>query len=126
MARTFILPDLPTFLKRHPALTIHIGEGDRFVDIVREGFDCVIRAGENTDSDMMARRLGLAREATFASPAYLASHGVPFCIEDLRGHEMIGFASSRTGVARAPAFPHAYLCALSAQPPVIPARARLH
>jgi DNA-binding transcriptional LysR family regulator len=97
MARTFILPALPAFLKRHPALTLHIGEGDRFVDIVREGFDCVIRGGEIADSDMIVRRLGLAREATFASPAYLEAHGVPRSLEDLRGHEMIGFASSRTG-----------------------------
>ena len=97
MARTFILPELPTFLKRHPALTLHIGEGDRFVDLVREGFDCVIRAGEIADSDMIVRRLGLAREATFASPAYLEGHGTPRSLEDLKGHEMIGFASSRTG-----------------------------
>jgi DNA-binding transcriptional LysR family regulator len=97
MARTFILPELPAFLKRHPALTLHIGEGDRFVDIVREGFDCVIRGGEIADSDMIVRRLGLAREATFASPTYLEDHGIPRSLEDLRAHEMIGFASSRTG-----------------------------
>jgi DNA-binding transcriptional LysR family regulator len=96
-ARTFILPELPSFLQRYPALTLHIGEGDRFVDIVREGFDCVIRGGEIADSDMIVRRLGLAREATFASPAYLEAHGVPRFLEDLRGHEMIGFTSSRTG-----------------------------
>jgi DNA-binding transcriptional LysR family regulator len=96
-ARTFILPELPTFLKRYPALTLHIGEGDRFVDIVREGFDCVIRGGEIADSDMIVRRLGLAQEATFASPGYLEGHGVPRSLEDLPGHEMIGFASSRTG-----------------------------
>jgi DNA-binding transcriptional LysR family regulator len=96
-ARTFILPELPAFLERHPALTLHIGEGDRFVDIVREGYDCVIRAGEFADSDMMIRRLGLAQEATFASPAYLARRGLPRALEDLQGHEMIGFASSRTG-----------------------------
>jgi DNA-binding transcriptional LysR family regulator len=96
-ARTFILPELPAFLKRHPALTLHIGEGDRFVDIVREGFDCVIRGGEIADSDLIVRRLGLAQEMTFASPAYLEDHGIPRSLEDLRGHEMIGFASSRTG-----------------------------
>jgi DNA-binding transcriptional LysR family regulator len=96
-ARTFILPELPTFLKRHPALTLHIGEGDRFVDIVREGLDCVIRGGEIADSDMIVRRLGLAQEGTFASPAYLEGHGVPRSLDQLQGHEMIGFASSRTG-----------------------------
>src|ERR1700733_6484979 len=97
-ARTFILPELPAFLKRPPALTLYIGEGDRFVDIVREGFDCVIRGGEIADSDLIVRRLGVAQEGTFASPAYLDAHGVPRSVEDLeQGHEMIGFVSSRTG-----------------------------
>jgi DNA-binding transcriptional LysR family regulator len=97
MARTFILPELPAFLARHPALTLHIGEGDRFVDVVREGYDCVIRGGEVADSNLIVRRLGIAQEFTFASPAYLERHGVPKTLDDLRGHEMIGFASSRTG-----------------------------
>jgi DNA-binding transcriptional LysR family regulator len=95
--RTFILPELPAFLDRHPALSLYIGEGDRFVDIVREGYDCVIRGGEIADSELIVRRLGLSKEGTFASPAYLERHGVPRTVDDLQGHEMIGFASSRTG-----------------------------
>ena len=97
MARTFVLPGLPAFLARHPGLTLHIGEGDRFVDLVREGYDCVIRAGEIADSDLIVHRLGLAHEGTFASPAYLARKGTPRTLDDLQGHEMIGFSSSRTG-----------------------------
>ncbi|CAN7684226.1 LysR family transcriptional regulator [Mesorhizobium sp. LjNodule214] len=97
MARTFILPELPALLARHPGLTVHIGEGDRLVDLVREGVDCVIRAGVLPDSDMIVRRLGTAREITVASPAYLERHGLPRSLDDLAGHMMIGFVSSRTG-----------------------------
>ena len=97
MARAFILPELPALLARHPDLALHIGEGDRLVDLVREGVDCVIRAGELPDSDMIVRRLGKAREMTCASPAYLERHGVPRAPDDLAGHAMIGFVSSRTG-----------------------------
>jgi DNA-binding transcriptional LysR family regulator len=96
-ARAFILPELPAFMERHPALTLFFGEGDRFVDIVREGYDCVIRGGEIADSEMIVRRLGVSKESTFASPAYLERHGMPRSIDDLEGHEMVGFASSRTG-----------------------------
>jgi len=96
MARSFILPELPSFLARYPDITIFIGEGDRFVDLVREGFDCVIRAGENSDSDLIVRRLGSAREATFASPGYLGERGMPRSPGDLDGHDMVGFVSSRT------------------------------
>lgn len=97
MARNFVIPELPALLARHPNLSVHIGEGDRFVDLVREGVDCVVRAGPLPDSDMIARRLGMAREATLASPEYLERHGMPRTVEALAGHMMIGFVSSRTG-----------------------------
>jgi DNA-binding transcriptional LysR family regulator len=97
LARTVLLPAVPALLTRHPALTIHLGEGERFVDLVREGVDCVVRAGELSDSGMVVRQLGLMDEITVASPAYLAQYGMPAAPEDLDGHRMIGFVSSRTG-----------------------------
>lgn len=97
LARTTLLPALPEFLARHPALTVHLGEGERFVDLVREGVDCVVRAGALVDSDMVVRRLGMMEEITVASPAYLAKHGIPLTPDELDGHRMIGFVSSRTG-----------------------------
>jgi len=97
LTRTFLLPHLQAFLDRHPLIELHLGQGDRFVDLVREGVDCVLRAGEPTESGMILRRLGLLREVTVASPAYLARHGMPMAPDDLAGHHMIGFVSSRTG-----------------------------
>ena len=99
LARKVLLPALPGFLAAHPGLTVHLGEGERFVDLVREGVDCVVRAGELADSDMIVRRLGSLEEVTVASPAYLAEHGTPATPDDLDGHRMIGFVSSRTGQA---------------------------
>ncbi|WP_131114895.1 LysR family transcriptional regulator [Lichenihabitans psoromatis] len=97
LARTIVLPALPDFLALHPALTIHLSETERFIDLVREGVDCVVRAGALIDSDMVVRRLGSMEEMTVASPAYLARHGIPASPETLAGHEMVGFVSSRTG-----------------------------
>lgn len=97
LARTMILPNIHDFLAHHPALTLHFSEGERFVDLVREGVDCVIRAGALTDSDMVVRPLGWIEEITVASPDYLASYGTPATPDDLVGHHMIGFVSSRTG-----------------------------
>ena len=97
LARTILLPALPELLARHPALTVHLGEGERFVDLVREGVDCVVRAGPLADSDMVVRQLGMMEEITVASPAYLTERGIPATPEALDGHQMIGFVSSRTG-----------------------------
>jgi DNA-binding transcriptional LysR family regulator len=97
LTRTFILPHLPEFLARHPQLDLQIGQGDRLVDLVREGIDCAIRSGEPEDSGMILRRLGTVEEITVASPAYLASHGMPATPDALDGHQMVAFISSRTG-----------------------------
>jgi DNA-binding transcriptional LysR family regulator len=97
LARHFLVPTLPRFLELYPAIQLHIGEGDRFVDLVREGVDCVLRAGELQDSAMIARRVAMLEEGTFASPAYVARFGIPRTPSDLAGHRMIGFVSSSTG-----------------------------
>ena len=97
LTRTFLVPRLPEFLGRYPALTLAFGQSDRFVDLVREGVDCVLRAGEPEDSSLRMRRLGALPEITCASPAYLARAGTPRDIDDLEGHQAVGFVSSRDG-----------------------------
>jgi DNA-binding transcriptional LysR family regulator len=97
LTRSVLLPRLPEFLALYPEIDIQFGQGDRLVDLVREGVDCAIRAGELVDSGMIARRLTVIEEVTCASPAYLAQHGVPDTPDALEGHLMVGFLSSRTG-----------------------------
>jgi DNA-binding transcriptional LysR family regulator len=97
LTQRFLLPQLPAFLDRYPEIDLHIGQGDRLVDLVREGVDCVIRAGELQDSGMIMRRLATIEEITCASPDYLKRHGVPASPEALEGHQAVGFVSSRTG-----------------------------
>ena len=95
-AQRYLLPGLPAFLERYPNIQLHIGEGDRLVDLVAEGVDCAIRVGKPADSGLVGRKLGVLAEGTFASPAYLARHGVPTSPDDLAGHRMIGFVSTAT------------------------------
>ena len=95
-ARRFLMPGLPQFLTDHPDIRLHIGEGDRLVDLIAEGIDCVIRIGEPTDSGLVGRKLGVLREGTFASAEYIEKHGAPASPDDLGGHRMIGFVLSST------------------------------
>lgn len=97
LARHFLLPSLPDFMSRFPDIEIRIGEGDRLVDLVREGVDCVLRVGRPADSDMIIRQLALLPEVTCASPAYLDRFGTPQTIDALDGHRMVGFRSTATG-----------------------------
>jgi DNA-binding transcriptional LysR family regulator len=97
LTRTFLLPHLPAFLERYPSIELRLGQGDRLVDLVREGVDCVIRAGEVADTGLIRRRLRDIEEITVASPSYLERHGAPATPDMLEGHRMVGFVSSRTG-----------------------------
>jgi DNA-binding transcriptional LysR family regulator len=97
LARHFLFPALPDFLARHPGLELTLSEGDRLVDLVREGVDCVLRVGEPRDSALIARRVALLPQATVASPAYLDRYGRPTTLEELAGHRAVNFVSSATG-----------------------------
>ncbi|PZM10203.1 LysR family transcriptional regulator [Rhizobium tubonense] len=97
LARHFVLPSLPAFLETYPDIDIYISEGDRLVDLVREGIDCVLRVGDLQDSDMIARRVAMLEEVTLASPAYIERHGMPMHPDGLEGHRIVGFRSTATG-----------------------------
>ena len=83
VARTLIVPALPSFLLSHPGVELELSSTDRQVDLVQEGFDCVLRIGPAGDESLIARPLGRLRMVNVASPAYLERHGVPRSIEDL-------------------------------------------
>jgi DNA-binding transcriptional LysR family regulator len=94
IAQHHVIPRLPEFTSPHPELQVEISATDRRVDVIREGFDCVLRVGRVDEPALVARPLGHARVATFASPAYLARHGTPRTLEDLSGHRLIQYAAS--------------------------------
>ncbi|GCA52170.1 HTH-type transcriptional regulator DmlR [Sinorhizobium sp. KGO-5] len=96
-ARHFLLPGLQAFLDRYPDIRLHISETHQPVDIVREGYDCIVRAGHLADSSLIRRKLAELRRGTFASPEYLARFGTPHVPEDLFiGHRMVGLLSPDT------------------------------
>lgn len=94
MASRAVIPALPAFLAEHPGLSVEISGTDRRVDLIREGFDCVVRVGTLEDSTLVARPLGRMRLINCASPDYLARHGVPRTLEDLAAHRLVHHAAS--------------------------------
>ncbi len=102
LARNVIIPRLPELLAAHPQLELLLSTTDRRVDVVREGFDCVLRVGALGASDLVARRIGALSMVNCASPAYLLKHGVPRTLADLSGHYVVHY-SPRLG-ADSPSF----------------------
>src|SRR5678815_5509751 len=52
LARHFIVPSLPSFFAAYPDIELSMSEGERWIDLVREGVDCVLRFGNLPDSDL--------------------------------------------------------------------------
>lgn len=99
-ARTIVLPAMADFQALHPELALVLTLGDRPVDLVQEGVDCVVRAGVPASSALLvARRVGSFEWVTCAAPAYLERYGMPASLDDLAQHRIIEFHSGRTGRA---------------------------
>jgi DNA-binding transcriptional LysR family regulator len=92
LARDLVFPRLPEFLSAHPLLELGISTTDRRVDLVQEGFDCVLRVGPLVDADLVARPLGMMKMRNLASPAYLRTCGTPKTLADLALHRIVHYA----------------------------------
>jgi len=92
VAKNVVIPRLPAFVQQYPGIEIELSSSDRLVDVIREGFDCVVRVGTLKDSGLIARPLGKLSVINCASPDYLARFGYPETLEDLSGHAVVHYA----------------------------------
>jgi len=100
LARHFVVPRLPDFFAEYPDIEISMSETERWVDLIREGIDVVLRFGQLPDSDMIAREVVVLQRLTCAAPNYVERHGTPVAPDALDGHRMIGLRSLTTGRVR--------------------------
>ncbi|MBF0369702.1 MAG: LysR family transcriptional regulator [Magnetococcales bacterium] len=80
---------LVEFMGQHPELEVELDLTDRYVDLLEEGFDLVIRVGKLVDSSLMAKRLTSTRGVVCASPDYLKRQGTPQTPEELTRHRCL-------------------------------------
>jgi DNA-binding transcriptional LysR family regulator len=93
-AMHIVLPHIDDFRRRYPGIDMVISCGDRLVDLVREGVDCVIRSGTPRDSALVARPLARMPQVICASPDYLARVGTPHHPDELAAHQLVKFLSN--------------------------------
>lgn len=91
--RQRILPILLQITRKYPELALTVTFSERFVDLIEEGVDLVIRIGELADSSgLVARRLTTQKLVICASPEYLLAHGEPVSVDELSQHQcVVGF-----------------------------------
>ncbi|MGR8031845.1 LysR substrate-binding domain-containing protein, partial [Burkholderia pseudomallei] len=94
LGRRLVIPALPVFRQRYPDVVLDLGLSDRPGDPVEEGIDCMIRIGPLEDSSMVARRIGMLKRVTCASPDYLKRFGEPAEIAEMGTHPAVNLRAS--------------------------------
>ena len=84
LAGMLMMPTLTAFMQAYPASELDLDFTDRLVDVIEEGFDAVIRAGEVNDSRLMTRALGPFHLLLVCSVGYIERHGLPTEIDHLK------------------------------------------
>lgn len=97
-AQLALAPLLPELARTYPKLRIELEATDRFVDVVQEGFDIVLRDhfAKLPDSGLVQRQVCVDPVCLVASPAYLNEFGTPQRPQDLAAHHGLLTATSAT------------------------------
>ncbi|EJG0618720.1 LysR family transcriptional regulator [Vibrio parahaemolyticus] len=87
------------FCNLHPGLTVDMSLDNRFVDLVADGYDLVIRTGYLEDSSLIARHILDSQWVVCASPSYIAKNGKPIEPIGLTSHNCLQYAYQTTGAS---------------------------
>ncbi len=88
---SYLSPLIAEFLRKHPSVQFQVELGDRYVDMIGEGFDIAIRIGVLADSTLIARRLSVLNRVICCSPDYLQRAGTPVVPDDLLQHACLRY-----------------------------------
>ena len=81
-----LMPLIKPFRERYPEMTLSLVSSETFINLIERKVDVAIRAGTLTDSSLRARPLFTSYRKIIASPQYIAEHGKPETVEELKQH----------------------------------------
>jgi DNA-binding transcriptional LysR family regulator len=87
--RLHVIPHLPIFLAKHPALDVEMVLDDRRIDLIEAGIDVALRMGKLANSALTARKIAQSPRFVLATPAYFESVGEPRTPADLVAHQAV-------------------------------------
>lgn len=89
---TRLIPLTNTFLQRYPRVSVDINLDDKVQDLTRQKIDVSFRLGKLQDSNYHAIKLGEFDTILCASAQYVAKHGYPKQVQDLKNHPFISLS----------------------------------
>jgi len=92
-----VFPLLENYRKNNPDIDLHLHISNSNINFFEENFDLAIRARENKDSNLVARKIEDAELVVVASPEYIRKHGEPSNLSELMQHQCIQFELPSSG-----------------------------
>ena len=89
-----LAPHLAGFIATYPEIRLDVQLDNRRVDLIREGYDVVVRVGQLSDSTLISKPLGEDHAILVAAQNYVEHHGIPEKPDDLKGHRFLAMAST--------------------------------
>ncbi|MEP3289675.1 LysR family transcriptional regulator [Parvibaculum sp.] len=104
IAAFLLAVEFPAFRKEHPGLELEILTDPRLAAVGQapkignplKDVDIALRLARPTQGDMLMRKLGDMAYGLYASPAYLEERGEPLQMQDIAGHDLVGFPRAET------------------------------
>ena len=96
LGRAYVSPVCRDLVQVYPKISVELVLTDRFVELIDERMDVVVRIGVPRDSDLVMRKLADNFRIIVAAPDYLKSHGAPAIPQDLTRHECILYRPDET------------------------------
>ena len=94
LGRAHVSPVCRDLVRAYPKISAELILTDRFVELIDERMDVVVRIGVLRDSDLVMRKLADNYRIIVAAPDYLESRGTPSVPEDLLSHECLLYRSA--------------------------------
>lgn len=102
----YVLPLMPGFLAKYPALQADLHLDNRRVDLIAEGFDAAISGGFELTPGVVGRELARVHMIAVAAPSYLVGRKEPKDPLDLADWDWIAMRSVQHGRLRARVLRH--------------------
>lgn len=81
----------PEFLDLYPDIQLQLILANEELDLTMRQADCAIRLRQPQQPDLIQRRLFTVHFHLFAAPSYVAKHGKPETMADLKNHRVVTF-----------------------------------
>jgi DNA-binding transcriptional LysR family regulator len=91
-------PILTSFRAKHPAIAIELVLTNATENLLERESDVAVRLVPPAQGALLARKVGQVRWGFYAHRDYIARHGMPRSLAELRKHTVIGFDKEPVGI----------------------------